>query len=301
MAETERFLIRFWGVRGSYPTPGANTVRHGGNTSCIEVQAGSHTLILDAGSGLIHLGEDLLKRTTGDTLHATILITHAHTDHLIGIPFFAPLFESRAQIDFFGPALAGRDIEHIVTPIMSPPYFPVDMRTLPSRRTFHTIRDDQYIIWPRGSSGKPEIVTELDRVKDAELCVLAKFSHSHPMDGSVLYRIEYAGRCIVYATDVEWQEEIDPAFLEFAHGADVMIHDAQYTIEDYRKAKHGFGHSSVAMATSAATQAHVQQLILFHHEPTYDDAKLDRMEQEAQQRFARTYAAFEGMEIHLLA
>ncbi len=302
MAETERFLIRFWGVRGSYPTPGAHTVRYGGNTSCIEVQAGSHTLILDAGSGLIRLGEDLLERATGNTLQAAILITHAHVDHLIGIPFFAPLFDSRAAIDFFGPALAGRDIEQIVTPIMAPPYFPVDMHTLPSRRTFHTIRDDQYIIWPRGSGeSKPNVVTDQQQLQGAELCVSAKFTQSHPMNGAILYRIEYAGRCVVYATDVEWQEEIDPAFLKFAEGADVLIHDAQYTTEDYQKAKHGYGHSTVEMATSVANAAHVQQLILFHHEPTYDDAKLDGMEREAQKHFARTYAAFEGMEIDLLA
>lgn len=300
MAETERFLVRFWGVRGSYPTPGAHTVRHGGNTSCIEVQAGSHTLILDAGSGIIQLGEDLLEQTTGDTLHASILITHAHVDHLIGIPFFAPLFESRAVIDFFGPALAGRDIEQIITPIMAPPYFPVDMRKLPSRRTFHTIRDDQYIIWLRGSNGEPAVVTEQEKLQDADLCVSAKFTQSHPLNGAILYRIEYAGRCVVYATDVEWQEEIDPAFLEFAHGADVLIHDAQYTTEDYQETKHGFGHSTVAMATSVAETARVHQLILFHHEPTYDDAKLDAMELEAQKHFARTYAAFEGMEIDLL-
>ena len=103
MVDTQRFLVRFWGVRGSYPTPGAHTVRHGGNTSCIEVRAGSHTLILDAGSGIVQLGEDLLEHMDSQTLHVSVLITHAHTDHLVGLPFFAPLFDSRADIDFFGP------------------------------------------------------------------------------------------------------------------------------------------------------------------------------------------------------
>src|SRR2546429_6855846 len=117
MADKRRFLVRFWGVRGSYPTPGPGTVRHGGNTSCIEVQAGSHTLILDAGSGLIRLGEDLLRRTKGKPLYLSLLITHVHGDHLIGFPFFAPLFDGHTDIDFFGPSLAGRSIEQLVTPI----------------------------------------------------------------------------------------------------------------------------------------------------------------------------------------
>src|SRR5207244_6905873 len=133
------FLVRFWGVRGSYPTPGPHTLRHGGNTSCIEVQAGQYMLILDAGSGIIRLGQDLLRRTAGAPLTLSLLITHGHGDHLLGLPFFAPLFERRTSIDFFGPALEGRNIEELVTPLMSPPYFPVDIRTLPSQRTFHTV------------------------------------------------------------------------------------------------------------------------------------------------------------------
>ena len=308
--ESQRFLVRFWGVRGSYPTPGSHTVRHGGNTSCIEVQAGSHTLILDGGSGIVRLGENLLARAeentrdtgnTTDALCVSILITHAHGDHLIGIPFFAPLFDKRANIAFFGPSLAGRNIKQIVTPIMSPPYFPVDMRKLPSRRTFHTIREEQYIIWPHDNGGKPIIVTDAAKLKDGELCVSARFTQSHPVNGSILYRIEYGGHCLVYATDVEWKEQIEPEFLTFAQGADLLIHDAQYTNEDYQQAKHGFGHSTIEMATSAAMAAKVSTLVLFHHEPTYDDAKLDAMEAEARTRFARTYSACEGMEIDLLA
>src|SRR6266496_4295731 len=131
MADTQRFLVRFWGVRGSYPTPGPGTVRHGGNTSCIEVQAGSHTLILDAGSGLIRLGEDLLRRT----------------------------------------------------------------------------------------KGKPQIVPDGKDAKDAEASVSIKYTQSHPLNGAILYRIDYAGRRMVYATDVEWREHNDPEFLAFAEGA----------------------------------------------------------------------------------
>src|SRR5689334_4597857 len=140
MADRQRFLVRFWGVRGSYPTPGSHTLRHGGNTACIEVQAGSHTLIFDAGSGIIGLGNDVMRRTEqAESVNLALFITHAHSDHLVGFPFFAPLFDPRTNIDFFGPQLGGLDIEQLVTPLMSPPYFPVDIRLLPSRRIFHRV------------------------------------------------------------------------------------------------------------------------------------------------------------------
>jgi phosphoribosyl 1,2-cyclic phosphodiesterase len=300
MSDIERFLVRFWGVRGSYPTPGPETIRHGGNTSCIEVLAGEHTLILDAGTGIIRLGEMLLRRGAGKLLQISLLITHAHSDHLLGFPFFAPLFDASTAIDCFGPALAGRSIEQIVTPLMSPPYFPVDIHTLPSQRAFHTVTSDECIIWPAGVEAKPRLANTREQIEAADLRVFVKFTHSHPLDGAILYKIEYAGRRLVYATDVEWNGRYDADFLAFVTGADVLIHDAQYTSEDYQQAKRGFGHSTVEMATGVAGAARVHTLILFHHEPLYDDAQLDAMEAQAQTHFAQAFSASEGMEIDLL-
>ena len=297
--DTPRFRARFWGVRGSYPTPGPRTVRYGGNTSCVEVEVGSRTIVLDAGSGIIRLGHDLLLRSAGGPLNISLFITHGHGDHLVGLPFFNPLYEARARIDFFGPRLADRPIEQLVTPLMSQPYFPVDMRKLPSRRSFHTLDGHEHILW-HSDENEPLIARESLQAQDGDVQLMVTLTSSHPLNGAAIYRIEYAGRSLVYATDVEWKEQCDPAFLAFVHKADVLIHDAQYTTSDYEQARQGFGHSTVEMATEVARTAQVEQLILFHHEPTYSDDQLDVMQAQARSQFPRTSSAYEGMEIDLL-
>lgn len=304
MLKQQRFLVRFWGVRGSYPTPGPGTLRHGGNTSCVEVQAGSHTLIFDAGSGIIRLGEALLQQSDNhSSLNLALFFSHAHSDHLIGFPFFAPLFDARTHLHVFGPQLAGHEIEELVTTVMSPPYFPIDVRQLPSQRTYHTIHDALCISWHQNSAD-PTITGQYKhtthRSHPTEVRVTARFTRSHPSNGAVIYRVDFAGRHIIYATDVEWKDGCDQDFLPFIEGADLLIHDAQYTVQDYQQGKHGFGHSTVEMAVNAARKAHARKLILFHHEPTYDDNQLDSLEAQAQQLFAPTLSAYEGMEVDLL-
>jgi hypothetical protein len=308
MANTERpgISIRFWGVRGSYPTPGQHTLRHGGNTACVEICVGERRerrLIFDAGSGIIGLGSTLMQQADEVApLRLALFFTHAHGDHLIGFPFFSPLFDARTHIHLFGPQLAGRSIEELVVPFMSPPYFPVDLRQLPSHKMYHTIGDAQCVRWLPGAE-MPTISAvdeNLPAARPGEVRVYADFTHSHPLNGALVYRVEYGGRSVVYATDVEWRQGCEPSFLDFVAGADVLIHDAQYTLHDYQE-RQGFGHSSLRMATEVANSTGVKELILFHHEPAYDDEQLDRMEAEARTYFAHTRSACEGMEIDLSA
>ncbi|HEX4205754.1 MAG TPA: MBL fold metallo-hydrolase [Ktedonobacteraceae bacterium] len=305
MADKPRFLVRFWGVRGSYPTPGPNTIRHGGNTSCVEIQAGTHTLIFDAGSGIIRLGEALTQQSKdAPTLNLALFVTHAHHDHLLGFPFFSPLFDARTHLYLFGPQLGGQDIEHIITSLMSPPHFPVDVRSLPSHRSFETVDKNFCITWNNQQSapehGKMLQQQQRNLHSSAEVRVTGQFTPAHPSDGAIIYGIEYAGRKVIYATDVEWKDGCTDDFVHFVEGADLLIHDAQYTAQDYQQGKHGFGHSTIQMATTTARKAHVKSLVLFHHEPTYNDTQLDQMETEARTYFASTRSAYEGMAIDLL-
>jgi ribonuclease BN (tRNA processing enzyme) len=298
------FTVRFWGVRGSYPVSKAEMLQVGGNTACIEVQVGGHELILDAGTGLIALGQRLTQQLTSISSTITILFSHLHYDHILGLPFFEPLYQPGVKLYLGGPRMGGRPFDEVLCQAITSPYFPVDLREAPATCEFFTLETGDEMCWYPGES-EPTVEharfngkTESARAEEVRVSFL--HSQVHPTSGCLVSRIEYGGRSLVFATDVENPLRNDQQLIEFARGADVLIHDAQYTEDAYTMSKRGFGHSTPQMATAVARAAGVKQLILFHHDPEYDDALLEQAVQVAQGEFSGILLAREGQELSLL-
>jgi phosphoribosyl 1,2-cyclic phosphodiesterase len=293
------FTVKFWGVRGSYPTPGADTVHYGGNTACVEVNAGGRVIILDSGTGIIPLGRELARtKRVGEIL---LLFSHLHHDHTQGFPFFVPAYLPNTKLHIFGPGGTLETVKHVLEHNQSAETFPVSLRDMPSAKDIRSLRETQVIVWdadgvrvgePGTKSGEDAVVIRIHK------------SHAHP-GGVYHYRITYRGKSIVYATDTEGYIGTDRRLVNFARDADVLIHDAQYTEEHYFgslagfPSTQGFGHSTAKMAAEVAASAETGQLILFHHDPSYGDDWVAAQETSAKHIFPDSHAAFEGMEISL--
>ena len=303
--------LRFWGVRGSYPVPGAHTVKYGGNTSCVEIRNAAHRLIFDAGTGLIGLGDLIMaeyRRNNNNSHHPplplTILLSHTHHDHIQALPFFQPAYFNETWLYVFGPQLLGIDLQDSITHLMTPRYCPVRLEELNANKIIKNVTDSDRILF-RASASTPEHLNsrqELAQLAANDLLVSMMRSYAHPKDGVFCFKITQNGKRIVYATDTEGYSGGDARLIEFAHGADILIHDAQYTSAEYTDQqfpKQGFGHSTIDMACEVANKAGVSKLILYHHDPHHDDAMIDGLEQYARTLFPETYAAQEGMEITL--
>jgi phosphoribosyl 1,2-cyclic phosphodiesterase len=270
-----RLLLRFWGVRGSLPATGSEFAEFGGNTACLEVRAPTgEVLIFDGGSGIRRLGNLLAneKPEGGGTI--PFFLTHFHWDHIQGIPFFPPIFDPRNRIAIHSMLEEANDV---LERAMSRPFFPLDFEAFAAQKTF--VRMEQEAVEYFGVTIRP-------------------FPMNHPQ-GAVGYRIENQGASIVYASDLEHGDAtFDRMLREKAHGADVLIYDAQYTPEEYR-GKQGWGHSTWLEATRVARDAGVKRLVLIHHDPEHDDSEMHRIVQLARAEFACTDAAREGLTIRL--
>ena len=301
----DKFIVRFRGVRGSYPVPGETTSRVGGNTSCVEVWAGDHLIIIDAGTGIIGLGKDLMRkyRASGEKepIVATMLFSHTHHDHTQGFPFFDPAHEGPSALYMFGPKTFYEDIEEALSRAMLAPSFPVALAELKSLKVMSNIEESEVVILDQ--SVGPQILNvyhdEREDSPDAvEISVLR--SSAHPKEGVSIYKISWAGRSMVYASDTESYVGGDTHLIEFAMGTDLLIHDAQYTHEEYvTDPKQGWGHSTPEMAITIAQAARVKKLVLFHHAPSHDDDTLAEIEKKAQGTFPNTILAYEGLTIEL--
>jgi phosphoribosyl 1,2-cyclic phosphodiesterase len=273
--------IRFWGVRGSVASPGPETARVGGNTSCVSVQCGATTLILDAGTGLRGLGSSLLAQAAkrgGGPLEATLLLSHVHWDHIQGLPFFTPLYIPGTRLTVAGTASGrSRSLMATLETQMSAPHFPVRIADVGA-----TLGTKNIVPGAATRIGEATVIAaELD----------------HP-GGVTAYRIEHAGRVLVYATDVEHGATLDSRLVNLARGADALIYDAQYTPEEYPH-KRGWGHSTYAVGAEVAAAAGVGELLLFHHDPTRTDDEVEAIEERARDLFAPTRAAREGLALDL--
>jgi phosphoribosyl 1,2-cyclic phosphodiesterase len=273
--------VRFWGVRGSIATPGAETSGVGGNTSCVEVRVGEHVLILDAGTGIRALGDQLLRERLS---HATLLLSHLHWDHIQGLPFFIPAWLPSSRLDVIGAASTSTPhlgIKESLEMQMQPPHFPVRLSDMGACITFRALDSGQRIDLHGG-----EIKVTARRL-------------NHP-GGVMGYRIEAFGKSVVYATDTEHYACPDPYLVALAKDADVLIYDAMYTQAEYAgevgPSKVGWGHSTWQAGVEVANAARVKQLVLFHHDPTRNDRAVHAIEMQADHVRPGTIAAREGHE-----
>ena len=249
-------VVRCWGTRGSIPSPGPRTVRYGGNTSCFEVRHQGQRLIFDAGSGIRLLGTDLVEQGP-NAIH--IFLTHFHWDHIQGFPFFAPLYDPEDTIHVVAPKQREIDVQNLFAGQMGPIYFPVPFSVVAAAVEFEHLNDGSYEIG--------DAVVEVMRVK-------------HP-SFVVGYRIRVGGRTICFIPDNEldgtgyevgegWLQRL----LDFVGDADLLIHDAMYTEEEYRR-RAGWGHSTFQQSVRLAEESGAKRLLLFHHDPTRSDDELD--------------------------
>ncbi|HID63323.1 MAG TPA: MBL fold metallo-hydrolase [Anaerolineae bacterium] len=304
--ESDSFSVKFRGVRGGYPMPGPSTNRVGGNTTCLEVRVGGHLIIIDAGTGIISLGREMIAQYRIDRVPivTTILFTHTHHDHIQGFPFFGPARLADSTFYIFGPKMLYEDLEATLAKAMLPPYFPLDMEELASMRYVRNLREREMLAlshdWaePRVFNAyrdKPELPAEAVKV-------WLMRSYAHPQGGVFVYRVEWRDKEFVFATDTEGYYDWDKRLTRFARGADLLIHDAEYTEEEYLdpvEPKQGWGHSTWQMAVKVAKAAEVKQLALFHHNALHDDDFLEAVEKEAQAVFPPTILAREGLTIEL--
>ena len=273
--------IRFWGTRGSIPTPGQRTVRYGGNTACVEVRdKDGALLILDAGTGLRELGLQLAQN--GSTpLGLDLFLSHLHWDHIQGIPFFRPAYDPNTHLRIHAP-VHPLPLKELLGLGMDDPFFPVDLDAVPAQVEMEEV--------PSGAT---------KRVGPFRVSAM-RVHHPAP---ALAYRVEADGRSVVYATDTEdpFSGNENPV-VALAKDADVLIHDAQYDDDDYKK---GWGHSTIATAVDVAVRAGVKRLVLYHHDPDRSDDMLDKVGADAQ-RLARergstaeVLVAYEGMELEV--
>ncbi len=300
---TDGFQVRFWGVRGSYPVSNPKKLKFGGHTSCVEVQAGQQRLIFDAGTGIIPLGKRLLENQASP-LNLCIFLSHTHHDHLIGLYFFEPLLRATTTLEILGPNSARKSLRRTLQTALDSEFFPIGLEDFKAQKKIRSLQGGETIRIQAGS-WKPRVEKKKSFRKAVfdGVTIDTYKSSAHPRNGVLLFRVNYRDRSVVYATDIEQKKGGYAGVIDFAGGADLLIHDAQYLTSEYfspTSPRAGWGHSTAERAVEVARKAGVKRLLLFHHEPTHDDEELLQIEREARNLFPASVAAYEGLTVDLL-
>jgi phosphoribosyl 1,2-cyclic phosphodiesterase len=288
-------LIRFWGVRGSIPTPGPATVRYGGNTSCVEVRAAGEIIILDAGTGLRPLGRQLVEEFGDRPLHLTLLLSHTHWDHIQGLPFFLPIYRPNCRLRILGFEGARKGLVNVLTGQMESPYFPVPFDELPGNIEIEELREMDFRLGA--------VRVQAAFANHPGICVGYRLTAP---DGSLAFfpdnepRYRHQGETQpprVAANDaaLKFAQTEERKFVDFLRGTELLIIDSQYDTAEYQ-AHIGWGHGCVDDAVALALKAGAQRLVLFHHDPDHDDAKIEQMAAQGRQ-----LAAAAGSKLEVLA
>ncbi len=273
--------VSFYGVRGSTPCSCPALSRYGGNTACVAIEVpGEEPIVLDLGTGLRFWGE---TQPQDGSFRGSALVTHLHWDHVQGLPFFVPVLRPGARLDIFGPPPEGSSLEAAFREFMRPPFFPVELEALEGEIVFHDLAGDSIGVGPAKVT-----------------------SRSVPHVGETAgYRVEIGEVTVAYVSDhqapCDDRHAVAESVLELADGADLLIHDAQYTTAEFEQKAH-WGHCTVDYAVHVAAEAGVKRLALFHHDPAHDDATVDLLAQAAAAEGERrgldeVLAASEGLTI----
>ena len=305
------FKVIFRGVRGSYPVANNDFLQYGGNTSCVEVNVNGHLIILDAGTGLINIGNELLSKYITSSadgvqrkpIYATVLLSHIHQDHILGFTFFRPLHIPSTVVNVYGNVNYNETLSDEIAGLLFGKSFPLDLGDIAGNLNIKELNETEGIILRHG---EVPIIKRIESDEDArvegdDVLITCYRSYAHPQEGVIIYKITYKDKILVYATDKESYPGGDKKLANFARGCNLLIHDAQYTMEDYLDVyspKQGFGHSTFDMAIEAKEQANAEKLVFFHYDPTYSDNKLNSIKEHYKQD--DILFAYEGMELDLM-
>ena len=274
MTDGGQFWVRFWGVRGTVPCPGPDTLRYGGNTACIEVMCAGERLIFDAGTGIRMLGASLAGQTG---LRSHIFLTHTHIDHIIGFPFFRPAYNPQNCFEVWAGHLSACEggLQKVLAGLMSAPIFPVPIDIMHACLAFHDFR--------AGESFEPIAGVSLETT-----------ALNHPQ-GSTGYRVNFAGKSICYVTDTEHQKgKLDGNILALIRDSDLVIYDSTYTDEEYQHYS-SWGHSTWTEGMKLCDAANAETLVAFHHDPDHDDDFMDDIAAKIEKARPGSVVAREGM------